>query len=82
MSSTDEFTDYVVIGRCRALPTFKGYTVDTRCREFRKINFGPMAGLEFIDFDSDRGDELLVELLEIVSVDSVLFEELFSAIVG
>lgn len=62
MSNADEFTDYVIIGRCRTLPTFRGYTVDTRCREFRKIDSGPMTGWEFIDFDSARGEELLVEL--------------------
>jgi hypothetical protein len=42
------------------LPTFKGYTVDTRLREFRKATFGEK--LEFISFDSPEGKELLGRL--------------------
>jgi hypothetical protein len=44
----------------RILPTFKGYTVDERLREFRKADVE--TGLEFIPFDSERGMELLEEL--------------------
>lgn len=49
------------------LPTFKGYTVDARLREFRKIPADPdsdLYDLEFIDWRSDEGDALLVELLK------------------
>ena len=42
------------------LPTFKGYTVDMRLREFRKANFGEK--LEFISFDRPEGKELLGRL--------------------
>jgi hypothetical protein len=42
------------------LPTFKGYTVDLRLREFRRAI--PETVLEFIPFDSPKGKELLVEL--------------------
>jgi hypothetical protein len=42
------------------LPTFKGYTVDMRLREFRKANFGEK--IEFIPFDSQEGKELLGRL--------------------
>jgi hypothetical protein len=41
----------------RKLPTFKGYTVDVRLKEFRRIL--PGNSLEFIPFDSDKGDVLL-----------------------
>lgn len=41
----------------RALPTFRGYTVDFRLRQFRKVVFGNMP--EFIDFASDMGRKLL-----------------------
>ena len=41
------------------LPTFNGYTVDNRLREFRKL-YGKR--LEFIPFDSRRGRTLLKAL--------------------
>jgi hypothetical protein len=41
----------------RELQTFKGYTVDHRLREFRKAGYGKT--LEFIPFDSVKGQELL-----------------------
>jgi len=39
------------------LPTFNGLTVDIRLSQFRKAN--PDEGMEFIDFDSPHGKELL-----------------------
>ena len=42
------------------LPTFKGYTVDMRLREFRKASFGEK--IEFIPFDSLEGKKLLGRL--------------------
>ena len=42
------------------LPTFKGYTVDLRLREFRRAI--PDVTLEFIQFNSPEGKELLEEL--------------------
>jgi len=42
------------------LPTFKGYTVDMRLREFRRAI--PDVTLEFIPFNSPEGEKLLVEL--------------------
>ena len=42
------------------LPTFKGYTVDMRLREFRKAT--PGEKLEFIPFDSPEGKKLFAEL--------------------
>ena len=44
----------------RKLPTFKGYTVDERLREFRKFEPGQLG--EFIAFDSDQGRKLIKEL--------------------
>lgn len=46
----------------RALPVFKGYTVDIRLREFRRVV--PGTGIEFIDFGSPEGDSLLGEYIE------------------
>jgi hypothetical protein len=42
------------------LPTFKGYTIDMRLREFRKATLGEK--LEFISFDSPEGKKLFQEL--------------------
>jgi hypothetical protein len=42
------------------LPTFKGYTVDMRLRQFRRAI--PDVTLEFIPFNSPRGEILLEEL--------------------
>jgi hypothetical protein len=42
------------------LPTFKGYTVDMKLREFRRAI--PDITLEFIAFNSPEGKKLLEEL--------------------
>jgi len=44
------------------LPTFRGYTVDKRLRQFRKVSKGEKPQIEFIDFDSEEGRELIDEL--------------------
>ena len=41
------------------LPTFKGYTVDYRLREFRLMNFPDKS--EFISFQSPQGYKMLQE---------------------
>jgi hypothetical protein len=43
----------------RILPTFKGYTVDMRLKEFRRAI--PEVTLEFIPFDSPDGQKNLPE---------------------
>jgi hypothetical protein len=45
----------------RKLPVFKGYTVDVRSKEFRKIILGKLP--EFIPFESEEGEKLLSEFL-------------------
>jgi len=56
----------------RILPTFKGYTVDMRLKEFRRAI--PEVTLEFIQFSSPDGQKLLSELKvfarEILQLDS------------
>ncbi len=44
------------------LPTFRGYTVDFRLRQFRKAVYGQ--SLEFIDFHSRKGQNLMTEFLK------------------
>ena len=48
------------------LQTYKDYTVDYRLRQFRRCEGGwERHGLiEFIDFKSEEGDRLLVEMLD------------------
>lgn len=47
----------------KELSTFKGYTVDRRLRQFRKVDRSKPS-IDFVDFDSDEGQELLAEYEE------------------
>lgn len=58
----------------RALPVFKGYTVDVRLRQFRKAN--PETGIQSIDFASPQGDDLLEEYLGTLDEKSAEFKEI------
>ena len=44
------------------LPTFKGYTVDFRVRQFRKVH--PDDFIEFVEFSDRKGLELIWEMHE------------------
>jgi len=44
------------------LPTFKGFTIDVRLKEFRMID--SKKGLQFISFNSEEGRELIFEMRE------------------
>jgi len=48
------------------LQTYKEYTVDYRLRQFRRCKGGweNHGVIEFIDFKSDKGDQLLAEMLD------------------
>ncbi len=43
----------------RVLPTFRGYTLDVRLRQFRKVTWKPAPKLEFVEFNSPKGQRLL-----------------------
>lgn len=45
----------------KELPKFKGYTVDKRLKQFRKVD-RDKPSIDFIDFDSEEGQELLDEM--------------------
>ena len=47
----------------RKLDTFKGYTVDFRLREFRQLI--PGKKVEFVPFNSPKGQRLLKEYKEV-----------------
>lgn len=44
----------------RRLKVFNGYTIDLRLKQFRKANIGEE--LEFIEFDSKEGQDLLQKM--------------------
>lgn len=65
----------------RELPKFKGYVVDERLREFRKLAYGYTP--EFIPFDSERGEMMLEEMRKTKPIDkSDMFEETCNAMGG
>lgn len=45
----------------RVLPTYKGYTVDMRLKEFRRAVWGKE--IEFIPFDTVKGQKLITGFL-------------------
>ena len=47
------------------LPTFKGYTVDVRLKEFRRIQYGKKWDL--IPFDSPKGGVLLEKFIATIN---------------
>ena len=51
------------------LSTFKGYTVDFRLQQFRKVSEEP--SIAFIDFPSDEGQALLIQMHESVVTERV-----------
>jgi hypothetical protein len=47
----------------RQLPIIKGYTVDARLKEFRKVEWiNGEPSMKTVPFDSEKGRELLNEL--------------------
>lgn len=56
----------------RRLPTFDGYTIDARLREFRKASAEGLP--EFIPFDSEQGSRLVVRLIMAGRADELFVE--------
>lgn len=52
----------------KQLPIFKDYTVDVRLKEFRKVS--TVSGIEFVSFDSPKGDTLLAEFIDTLDVNN------------
>lgn len=48
------------------LPTFQGYTVDVRLKEFRKADL--RQGIEFVSFGSPKGEKLLEAYIKTLNV--------------
>lgn len=45
----------------RVLPVWEGWTIDVRCRQFRKVHED--GWIDFLDFDTTEGDLLLSHLI-------------------
>jgi len=56
----------------KKLPTFEGYTVDVRLRQFRKVN---KENIQFINFDSVKGEKILLKYIETLNPESKEFKE-------
>jgi hypothetical protein len=57
----------------KQLPTFKGWTVDIRLKEFRKVT---EEGMQFLSFDSEEGDALLGDFILTLDEHDPLFIEI------
>ncbi len=53
----------------RKLPTFRGYTLDDRLGEFRKMKLGEVP--EFVPFSSEKGQRLLAAYLDKLEQDAL-----------
>ena len=61
------------------IPEFKGYTVDIRLKQFRKVN-PEKNSIEFIDFDCEEGDALLGEYIDALDLDKPEDRKIMNAI--
>ena len=57
----------------RRLPVFKGSVVDLRLKQFRKVLNEKII---FLDFNSEKGERLLSEYINSLSLDSMEFNEI------
>lgn len=66
----------------RTLPIFKGWTVDARLKQFRRIKKQSefFAGMEYLNFDTDKGDRLLTQYIKKLDKNSEEFNEIARAI--
>jgi len=60
------------------LPIFKGYTVDVRLKEFRKVEQNKR--LEFVRFNSAKGDKLLAGFIKTLDIKTKKDNETLLAI--
>ena len=58
----------------RILPVFKGWTVDARLKEFRKVTRN--GEITFLPFSTEEGDNLLTLYVRSLDVDSQEFREI------
>ncbi len=65
----------------KQLPTFKGWTIDTRLKQLRKVGKDRQT-IEFLDFTSEEGDKILAEFIESLDmtdpIDKLILQEIWS----
>jgi hypothetical protein len=62
------------------LQKYKNYTVDYRLKQFRRVSFtkkGFPGKIEFLNFDSEKGDRLLGQMIKKNLVPDNILSELF-----
>ncbi len=66
----------------RELPVFKGWTVDARLNQFRRIKRQKkhFAVMEYLDFNTVKGNDLLLEYLKTLKAESLEFNEIIAYI--
>jgi len=52
----------------KRLPVFDGYTIDVRLKQFRRVS--SHNGIEFVDFDSPKGDLLLERFVKTIDAST------------
>ncbi|MBW2995320.1 hypothetical protein KY312_03130 [Candidatus Woesearchaeota archaeon] len=57
----------------KKLPIFEGYTVDVRLKQFRKVKG---IKIKFINFDSEKGENILNKYIKSLNKKSKEFKEL------
>ncbi len=62
----------------RILPISKGYTADARLGQFRKVF--KSGAIEFLEFDSEKGDRILTKYIKTLDVESAEFNQIATAI--
>ena len=62
----------------KQLPVFKGYTVDVRLKQFRKVS--PNRQITFVDFKTEQGDKLLSQYIASLDVNNPEHKEILTDI--
>jgi hypothetical protein len=64
------------------LPTFKGWTIDARLKQLRKIvrKSRHFAAMEYLDFKSEQGDRILTKYIKTLAPNSEELNEIARAI--
>jgi hypothetical protein len=77
ISHKDTFQEQKMI---RELPVFRGWTLDVRLAQFRRIN-SETSELEFLDFASEEGDALLADYIATLDSTSEIFTSIMQRII-
>ena len=62
----------------RLLPVFKGYTIDIRCGQIRKVDWGELP--VFIDMNSEEGRKIIDEYAPTLDMDNPKDERIMDSL--